>query len=248
MRGAALRTALLVGLLGLTLPALAATPRHYPRGGPSAASEGFSLGLRFGLYNPEGDSDLFDQVFTDFTGEVEDLEDGIFGVDFAYALHPNSRVVVSFASFEGDTVHGYRDAEFDPFLEGVLHETQLRVSPLTLGFQIFPGSLDSRFRPFVGAGGGFYGWRYREIGEFVLFAADPADDEIISATFEDDGITFGYYLQAGLELLVTPNWALVVEARWHEADDDLSEEFAQTGATEIDLSGREVSAGFSVKF
>lgn len=229
-------------------PALAANPRHHPRGGAAAPEYSFGFGLRVGLFEPDGDSDFWDDSFDVFTGNIGDYEDTNFSVDLSYALNSRLSVIGTVGSFEGDSRRGYRDAEFDPFLIGVIHRSELQLTPITIGFQAHLLGPEAMVRPYVGAGAGFYWWNYNEIGDFVDFGdpIDPADDTIITTRFESDGTTLGYYLQAGIEVALTPNWSIVAEGRWHRAEDELSDDF--DGFGDLDLSGREVSLGMIWRF
>lgn len=249
-----MRTTTTIGVLVLSMLASAtvadaSSPRHFERGAaPGGPEYVYSLGFRVGLFEPDGESDLFRDGFEVFTGEVDDLDGASYTIDFNFAATNNIGVDVTFGSYSGDVVRGYRDASFDDFLRGVEHEATLRVSPLLVGVSFYPTGQNSVFRPYFGAGGGFYSWRYEESGEFVFFAADPVDDEIFAATFEDDGLALGYYLAAGIEINPRPHWGLFAEARWHRAEDDLNETFTESGVFDVDLSGREISLGLLWRF
>jgi opacity protein-like surface antigen len=231
--------------LALASPVVAGTPRHFKRGGGAQNYE-WGVGVRIGLFTPEGDSEFWDDTFDTFTGDIEDFEDTSLAFDLHYYVNPVVRLNGSVFGAVGETRQGYVDADIDPFLEGVRHDSELRVSAFTLGAQVMLFGNRQTLRPYVGIGGGFYSWRYREDGDFVFFGEIPEDDEIVFTEFEDDGVTFGYYLNAGVELAITPTVSLTVDGRWHRADDDLGSDFEGFG--EIDLSGTEVSVGATWRF
>ncbi|GAB4376119.1 MAG: hypothetical protein Kow0062_16010 [Acidobacteriota bacterium] len=249
MRRSTIAFAALVTVLALPALALAGGPRHYPRRGPGPRPAAFdtTFGVRLGVFSPDADSNFFDENFAVFTGDADDYEDGMVGVDFAWRSSPQIDLVASISTFEGSQTQGYRDAAVDPFLEGVLHDSELSITPLTIGLRARLAGEGSVVRPYVGAGGGFYWWRYREFGDFVEFdPVDPANDQIITAGFESESVTLGFYLQAGVEFSVRPTWSVYVDARWHQADDELGDDFEGFG--DIDLSGREVSVGVAWHF
>lgn len=237
MRRAALVTFVLFALAAV--PALAQSPRHYPRGGGGSSQDfPFGFAFRVGLYEPDGESNFWDDSFDVFTGNISDFEDTSYGFDLRYAVARNVDVVATVGAFEGDAIRAYRD----PFVSDLSHRAELDVNPFTVGIQAYIGSRDRTFRPFVGAGGGFYWWRYREVGDFYDFDFE----EVVTTRFESDGTTLGFYLQAGLEVALSPNWALLAEGRWHYAEDEISDDFSGFG--DIDLGGREVSLGLSWRF
>ncbi|UCF67293.1 MAG: outer membrane beta-barrel protein [Acidobacteriota bacterium] len=218
--------------------ALAGGPRHYRRGGhaPAPASDAFRLGI--GLYEPDANSDFWDATFFEFTGTASSFEDTSVGADFLLGRGQWGGVLFSLEHVDARADQGYRE---DP---GIVHETKLQITPLTVGFLFFPAGRRATFAPYLGAGAGFYWWRYTEVGDFIDFAA-PLEPIVFDA-FESDGVTLGYYLIAGLDVPIRREWSLFVEGRWHEADDELDEQFEGLGT--LDLSGREIRAGFAWRF
>ena len=66
--------------LALASPVFAGTPRHFKRGG-GAQDYNWGIGVRIGLFTPEGDSEFWDDTFDIFTGDIEDFEDTSLGFD-----------------------------------------------------------------------------------------------------------------------------------------------------------------------
>lgn len=226
-------------------PVLAGGPRHYPRGRRPVTDTRMTAKLHVGLLTPDGDSEFFDENSQVFTGDPGDLEDTSFTGDLEWALSPNTGVVFSLGSFKGTQRQSYLDFT-DEFGGEIEHQSSLRVAPMTIGLNFYLAGRDSRISPYVGAGAGFYWWRYREVGDFILFGDTAADDEIIFDDFESDGTTIGYYLSAGVDFRITPMTSLFVEGRWHDADDEMADDFDGFGT--IDLSGRDVSFGLAWRF
>ena len=223
---------------------LAGGPRHFPRGRRGYEPQ-TTARLHLGLMTPDGESEFWDDNAQIFTGSPDGLEDTSFTADLEWGLTRSSSVVFSAGSYTGSQRQAYLDF-FDEFGAEIEHTSQLRVAPLTVGLNFYIGGRDGRIRPYVGMGAGFYWWRYREVGDFILFGDTAADDQIVFDAFESDGITAGYYLNAGLDLQVSPMTSIFVEGRWHDVDDELADDFDSLGT--IDLSGRDLSFGIAWRF
>lgn len=200
-----------------------------------------SFRLRLGLFSPSGDSEFWDDNEDIFTGEAGDLEDASFSADLYWPRNERVGVLFSVGAYQGSQSQAYRDYT-DDLGRDVRHRTRLSLAPVTAAFVVNLAGKDAGVRPYVGAGAGFYWWEYRESGDFIDFDAE----EIFQETYEADGVALGYFLVAGLEIPVRKNWSIFAEARWTKAEDDLNGPLEDFG--EIDLGGREVSAGVSWKF
>ena len=223
---------------GLVIVALAAAAPASAQLGPQ-----HSLRLRLGILTPEGDSEYFTEAEADFTGEVEDLEDFVGGMDYRYDYGGHVGFMVSGDLYEGTWDRSYRDFE-DNFGEEIQHRATLEIDSLTAGVVVDLTPEGFPVVPYVGAGGGLYLYRLEESGDFIDFT-DP-DLEIFDAELVAEGSTFGYYLMAGLEVPISPYFSLFAEGRWDFAEDDLSEDFEGFG--ELDLSARRIMGGVSWSF
>lgn len=234
-----LRRSVLATLAVALLSTLAAAPA-------SAQYYGGDNTLRFrgGLFEPDGDSNYWNDSAALFSGDASDLEDAVIGIDYRRDLDPMGRfsLLVSGSVYEGE------DRREDLFFVddrgfAIEHDAIFTLATFTAGLNV---SLipHGPLRPYVGAGGGYYVWELEETGDFVFPVGGV--DEIFFESFLDDGATFGYYYLAGLEVPLNPSFALFAEARWHRADDELSGDFEDFGT--LDLSGREISGGFSWTF
>lgn len=229
-----------IAAVGLALGAASAEAQYYGRGGGSDNAFRF----RVGMFTPEGDSEYWLDNEAVFGGEPEDLEDVVLGADFRFGLGSRLGLVVSGDLFEGEDELAYLDI-VDEFGNDIFHTTSLEVSAITAGLVLNLTPPDSQVVPYVGAGGGYYLWRLTEDGDFVDFA-DPLGPSIFTTTFEDEGEVLGWYWVAGLEVPIGPQWSLFAEGRWHNAEDELSGDFAGLG--DLDLSGRQISGGASWRF
>lgn len=227
---------LLVLLLAVAAPALA--QRH-----PGYTDN--SIRLRFGLFEPDGDSDywkfgeLDDPNVPVFTGSADDFDDLLAGVEYIRYIGPRTGVMFSVSGYGSEQSQAYVFFE-DQFGGDIVHRTRLDIGSLTAGilFNLLPRH--RRLVPYVGVGGGFYAWELEESGDFIDFNTTPLS--IFRGRFTDDGATLGWYWQAGLRVGLSRAWSFFGEIRGHEADDNLSGDFAGFG--QLDLSGREISGGF----
>ncbi len=233
--------ALFVLLAAAALPA-EAQPQPYGRGYERYGNQQ-SVRLRLGLFTPEGDSDFFDETADDFTGEAEDFEDIVAGVDYVFGLHRHVGLMLSADYFEGQQDQSYRNFE-DNQGNRISHTTTLEISPITAGIVVRLAPEQSPVMPYVGAGGGLYVWRYEESGDFIDFGGVTLP--VFTDTLEDDGAALGYYVMAGIDVPLSPYFSLFAEGRWDVADDDLGGDFAELGT--LDLSGRRVMGGIAWRF
>lgn len=204
-----------------------------------------TLRFRGGLFEPDGESEYWEDTAVLFTSDAAELEDAILGFDYQRGLAGGGRLslLLSLSGFEGE-----EDREDRFFLEEpggfpIEHRATLTVTSVTAGLSL---NLAPRapVQPYVGLGGGYYVWELEERGDFVF--EGPEFDEIFTERFVDDGATLGYYWLAGVEVPFGRNWGVFAEGRWHRAEDELGGDFEGFG--DLDLSGREISAGFSWTF
>ncbi len=232
--------------LVLAVPPLAAagTPRHFPRLAGDRVSPANQVRLRIGEFRPDGDSRFWADTFDAFTGSPSSLDDTVFGLDWRHRAGDTALdVEVSLATYDGRTTVAYRDwTDADGY--EIAHLEQLEIDPLTIAVVAYPLGRDLALRPYVGVGAGFYWWRYRERGDFIDFSVDPA--ELFNDRYVSDGTALGWFLEAGVDVRVSPSWSLFVDARWHDVDDELDGDLAGFGT--IDLSGHEVSLGVAFRF
>ena len=201
------------------------------------------LRLRLGIFTPEGDSEYWQDKERDFTGAPDDFEDGILSGDYLYRLAPHLDLMVSASAYAGQQDQEYRDF-VDDRGDPIVHTTELEITSFTLGLRARLLPEGAVIVPYVGVGGGAYLWRLGETGDFIDFA--PADPEIFFADFAAEGTALGWYALAGLDVPLGSSVSLFAEGRWHQADDELGDDFRGFG--DLDLSGTEVDAGVAWRF
>lgn len=204
-----------------------------------------TLRFRGGLFEPEGDSEYWDDSAALFTSDAAELEDLILGFDYQRSLAGNGRLslLLSASAFEGEEDREDRFFVEEPGGFPIEHRATLTVASFTAGLNL-NFAPNAPVQPYVGVGGGFYVWELEESGDFVL--EGPQFDEIFRERFVDDGAAIGYYWLAGVAVPLGPGWGVFAEGRWHRAEDELGGDFEGFG--DLDLSGREISAGFSWTF
>lgn len=221
-------------LLAASLPASA----QYRRG----RSEN-SLRFYAGQLEPDGNSQYWNEKELDFTGDVADFEDTVVGFDYTRRLSGRWRLVAGGTFYEGETAQAYLDfVDSDGF--DIVHRTRLDMDTGIVGLLLDFGPRNGPVIPYAGIGASVHVWELSEEGDFIDFTADPL--EIFPASFVDDGVAIGWFYTAGLEVPLGSTWSLFAQARWYEADDELGDAFDDFGT--LDLSGRELSAGFTWSF
>jgi opacity protein-like surface antigen len=231
MNSKALRMTLaFAGLLLAVTPAWAQQRRgFYERDG--------AFRVHLGAFQPEGDSEYWNNKELDFTGGVDDLEGATFGLSYLLSLNRHFSLQFSGTGYAAETTQSYRDF-VDNFGDRIRHDTTLGIASATVGVVVHPFGSDAPVSPYLGAGGGSYFWSLEEEGDFIA-----SNDDIFFATLQDEGVAFGYYYLVGLEAPITRRMSIFAEGRWDQADDELSDDFEDFG--DIDLSGRTFLVGLS---
>lgn len=224
-------------LVAVALPASAQYRHRAYRGGDNAVR------VSAGLFTPDGDSRYWGDSFFDFTGDIGDFEDAVVDVDYVRRLGGNLKLIATVSGYEGKVDQAYRRYTDDSGRD-IFHTTTLSLSTATIGLLADLAPRQSPVIPYLGAGGGLYAWELKESGDFIDFTTEPL--EVFSDRFKDDGVTTGWYWLAGLNFPVGDSWTIFVQGRWQYADDTLSNDFVDLGR--LDLSGRELTAGFSWEF
>lgn len=222
-----------------------------------------SLTIRAGAARPNANGGLFDFVggllmprgstntarglsAGDYAGPVGSLE-------AAFILTTRAELVL------GAAVTGRRvDSEYRKWVDNddrpIEQSTRLQRVPLTMGLRwnlIPPGRavsrlvwVPNRFTPYVTAGAGVMGWRFRQEGDFVDFRSPSL--VVFKSTLQDRGWAPMGYAAAGLSWNVNPSLALTTEARYDVASAALRGDFV--GFDRIGLSGAGLTAGLQVRY
>lgn len=229
-------TLIFVCLLGLA--SVASAQRSWAPGDTG------SIRFRLGLFQPQADSSYWSEKFDVWTGDADDFQDLIWGVDGVWMAAPTWGMQFGSSWYQGATTQSYRDWVDDSGRE-VTHRTELATWDLTAAF-LFKPLRGSTVRPYFGIGGGLLSWRLLEYGDFIDFSPQ-GDGAVGYATYRDDGSTFMALGIIGLEFFSRNGWSFFLEGRWREAETSLGGGFGSLNQ-ELDLSGPEFSAGISWNF
>jgi len=195
-----------------------------------------------GTFEPESDSQFWDDYFFDFTGSPSDFQDLVFGADYLWPTSRNSGLLFGGSYYEGKSTLFYRDW-VDADGQDIGHTTSLRLWDLTAAYVVRFGG--KNIRPYVGGGGGLLWWQFREDGYFIDFS-DEENLPIFYGSYLADGLTWELLALAGIDFRLSHSWSFFFEGRYRWSDDEMNKDFAGFGT--IDLSGAQLVGGFSYNF
>src|SRR5262245_22623151 len=146
------------------------------------------------------------------------------------------------AQFTSRTVTSiYADYQEDNGAE-IEQDLKLRIIPFTATARILPLGRHAAVQPYVGAGIGFFNWRYSENGDFIDFTLNPP--EIYRAQYVDSGTAIGPVAVFGVRVPFGQG-VLGGEARYQKAESELGPDFL---GPKIDLGGWHYLATFGLRF
>jgi hypothetical protein len=129
-----------------------------------------------GIFEPEANSQFWDEYFMDFTGSPSSFQDLVFGTDYLWRTTRSGGLLFGASFYEGKSTLAYQDW-VDADGQDISHTSSLGLSDLTAAYVLRFGR--NSIRPYIGGGGGLLWWRFREEGYFIDFGAE---DMPISAT------------------------------------------------------------------
>ena len=200
-----------------------------------------AIRVRFGEFRPDGESLYWQQRELDFFGTAGDWEDSSWGVDYFRMLNERLGLVLGISQWEGADRTSFRDF-VDNAGRDILHDASLEINRFDVGLVYYFLRRNARLSPYIGGGGSFHDYTLEERGDFIDF--DTFD--VVSGTFGSVGDAFGGFWMVGLEVSVSKTIGIFGEARWNSARDTLGGDFSEFG--KIDLGGRDVSVGASLRF
>ena len=201
-----------------------------------------SVRFRLGLFEPQADSSYWSGKFYDWTGNAEDFQDLVWGVDGVWMAAPTWGLLFGSSWYQGATTQSYRDY-VDNAGQEISHRTELTTWDLTAAW-LFKPLRGSKIRPYLGIGGGLLSWRLLEYGDFIDFGDDGA---VVYATYGDEGTTFMAFALLGIEFFATTGVSFFVEGRWQEAESSGGLRWTCFSSERL-WSRLEVSAGISWNF
>jgi opacity protein-like surface antigen len=204
--------------------------------------------LWIGQWSPDTRSDFWDDNFQNFEAGRGDAAGYIFGIDTIQHRGRYNALMLSLSFFSNsinEPARYARDEAGDP----IEHHLELYTLSLTAGYVFYPAGTEDPVIPYLGAGAGLYGGYLRSYRD--SFATDDCDEDNNCRTEYTDSkdstfLTFGYFALAGLEVPVSRHMALLAEGRYTVAHAHLGGSF--TDHRNLDLSGRQLSAGLAIHF
>jgi outer membrane protein with beta-barrel domain len=220
------------GVLALCVVALAL---------PAAAAAG-GLDVRLGAKWPSADSILFDD-----DEELYFVSDGDWvgftgGAEYSIKAADNLEIGFHIDGYGKHVDTAYRDFVRDDGSD-IRQTLELDVVPIGATLRLIPTSRRAKIAPFLGVGGDLVVYEYKEYGDFIDFF-DPAFP-VAFDSFQSDGVTVGVHATAGLRVFVSDDVAVVGEARYLWARDDMDDDFR---GLRVDLGGISATLGVHIRF
>src|ERR1700681_1399811 len=196
----------------------------------------------------KGRSDFWDDNFQNFDANRSKLDNPSFGFDWIDHLDRYNAFMLS-GSFYLNTINDPARNVLDDSGNPLEHHLDLNTVFLTASYVLYPAGTQHHLIPYLGAGAGLYTGQLQSYR--TSFTTDDCDEDGNCTTeFVDSRssnfVTFGYFALAGLEVPVSPHFALMVEGRYTEAQANLGGDFKDN--SHLDLSGRQVIAGLAIRF
>ena len=233
--------------------ALFATPAH-----AQVSGDGFlfrpprvSLTLRGGWDAAAAKGDIFAFATDQLTLGRNDFRGPFGGLDVAVSVLPRLDITLSTSVSATSAPSEFRDwVDLNDL--PIEQTTSLRRVPVSLGFRAYlmPRGhsivqfawVPARFSPYVGAGGGFMWYRFRQEWDFIDFQTTNVFPDV----FESSDWTPTAHAAVGLDYWLTPVFGLNAEGKYNWAKAKLGTDFSGFGR--IDLSGYMTTVGLSVRF
>jgi hypothetical protein len=245
---AALGTYLLaLGVLALSLPQEAgAQERDFLFREPRV-----SLAFNWGYGMQRAGSDIYDFVTDELTVDKGDFSSFLIGGSFGIRVMPKVEVALELSYGNSNTRSEFRDwVDMDDL--PIEQNTKLSWLPVTASVKAYlfeRGRRISRlawvpgtWSPYVGAGGGWVYYEFRQVGDFV----DYETYDIFSDRFVSEGDAGIVHVLAGAEFSLSPSFFLTGEGRYSWAEAPMSSDFVDFDP--IDLSGFQATIGLAVRF
>jgi opacity protein-like surface antigen len=213
------------------------------------ASAQQSVNLWVGAFAPTGidardSNDVLVQDRNVFLFDFGHFTAPTFGGEWLVALGDHFEAGAGLGYYQRSTPAIDRDF-VDPNGFNVAANFKLRVVPFSATFKALAFGHNAPIQPYIGAGVGVYGWRYSEIGDFVLANGVISRGEVNTAT----GSAVGPIILGGVRFPIGPT-APGFEVRWQHAHGDLPGN--GTGnpflGTVIDLGGFNYLFTFNIRF
>lgn len=223
-------------------------------GGGIAHAQDHALQLKLGVAANRGDGEFWAATEEAFTLAAGDFDDLALGLTWTSGIGSHFDVGFNVDLYDSTVRAGYRDlGDQDGY--PILHDSRLRMVPVSVDFRILPfgrgirrdrAGIPRERSPLVyfGGGVGLNVYRYEEFGDFVNF--DHPDWPVVEDAFRDDGVAPLATAVAGVEIPMGDILGLVFEGRYRWSKVDPGDDFRGLGS--LDLSGPSAYVGLSLRF
>jgi hypothetical protein len=208
---------------------------------PAAAAAG-GLDVRLGALWPSADSILFDDDQALYFVNDGDWVGFTGGAEYSFKVVDNVELGVHVDGYGKHVDTAYRDFVRDDGSD-IRQTLELDIVPMGLTLRLVPTARRAKIAPFLGVGADLVLYEYKEYGDFIDFF-DP-DLPVIFDSFQSDGVTVGVHATAGVRFFVSDDVAVVGEARYLWAKDDMDDDFR---GNRIDLGGISATLGVHIRF
>jgi hypothetical protein len=226
---------------------VSSTPQDFMLGRPRA-----SIGARGSLLVASANSDIYDFVTDVLAIEKSDFNTGSFAVEFGYNVTPRLDILGTMDLNGMNHPSDYRDWEDNRGLP-IQQTTELKQMNLTMSakFLLLPRGrsisklawIPRTFVPYVGAGGGYGKYEFRQNGDFVDF---DNGNRVFSDTFTSEGWAPTFHVLGGTDIQVFRHVILSFDARYAWEKATLDQDFIDFAP--IDLGGFRFGAGIHFAF
>jgi hypothetical protein len=233
-----------------TQSASSAPPQDFLLGRPRVM-----IGARGSFMKASAGSDIFDFVTEQLLLEKSDFNTGSFGVEFGVSVTPRFDIVGAWdINSVSRATEDRHEEELLPNgtrvpIQSVTELQQFQFTA-TAKFSLIPRGrsisrlawIPNTFVPYVGAGGGYGNYSFRQSGDFDDFI----DHHIFTDTFQSDGWAPTLHVLGGTDIRISRRFLLSVEGKYSWSKADLSQDFIDFEP--IDLGGFRFGAGIHVAF
>ena len=210
-----------------------------------------AVAIRGGFDLARADSEVFKFVTDELTVDRRDFSSAAFGFDVAFNVSPRVEGMFSLGVARSTMPSEFRDW-LDNNNRPIQQTTEFQRVPLTASLKTYLRDtgrsvghfawIPKRYAPYVGGGGGIMWYRLRQEGDFIDF--DTL--KVFRDLFDSDGWTPTVQAFAGVDVSLSPRFAVTTEGRYQWARAALGRDFS--GFDRIDLSGFAVTSGITIRY
>ena len=216
--------------------------------GDARNAVGFNLGyfaLRGLDSRAESGDDTIANDLDELAFDIKDFNGATFGGEYLFGIGDFLEAGFGVGFYQRTVPSVYRNLVNENGSE-IQQDLKLRLVPITATVRFLPIGRGAAVEPYVGAGIGFFNFRYSEIGDFV-----DADGNVFSNRSDPyiaDGTAVGPVVLGGVRFPVADAVTIGGELRWQKAKGDtggISEGFL---GDKIDLGGLSTSFTLHLRF